>query len=154
MHSFLRSIGFSKYKNRKQLEPLYKNILGEPNRKIITTVSVDTSMLQFERDYAEKMGVALVGEVDSTGTCSIEHHFPYLKGDYTLEFGNIAIEKNQNGSTIQTVIYSRSGSRGFPPKGRSCSEPVEHMRKRGGQMPESPSVTALCRTQIQAIRRP
>ena len=93
MHSFLRSIGFSKYKNRKQLEPLYKNILGEPNRKIITTVSVDTSMLQFERDYAEKMGVALVGEVDSTGTCSIEHHFPYLKGDYTLEFGNIAIEK-------------------------------------------------------------
>ena len=93
MHSFLRSVGFSKYKNRKQLEPLYKNVLAEPNRKIITTVSVDTSMLQFERDYASKMGIALVGEVDSAGSCSIEHHFPYLKGDYTLEFNSILIEK-------------------------------------------------------------
>ncbi len=93
MHSFLRTIGFSKYKTRRQLETIYRSCLGDPSRKVVTTISVDTSMLQFEKDFGQNMGLALIGEVDAAGSCSIEHYFPYLKGDHYLEFENIQVEK-------------------------------------------------------------
>lgn len=93
MHSYLRSIGLSKYKTRRQLESIYRSCLGEPSRKVVTTISVDTSILQFEKDFDQNLGLALVGEVDAAGSCSIEHYFPYLKGDHYLEFENITIEK-------------------------------------------------------------
>ncbi len=93
MHTFLRAIGFSKYKTRRHLEPVYKTCLREPSRKCITTVSVDTSLMQFEKDFCQNAGVALIGEVDSGGGCSIEHYFPYLKGEHFMHYESIAIEK-------------------------------------------------------------
>ncbi len=93
MHSYLRTIGLTKYKTRKQLESVYRSCLSAPSRKIVTTVSVDTSLLQFEKDFDKNLGFALVGEVEASGSCSIEHYFPYLKGDHFLEFENIQIEK-------------------------------------------------------------
>lgn len=93
MHSYLRAIGFSKIKSRKQLEQVYLHTLREPNRKVVTTVSVDTSLIQFEKDFGPSMGLTLVGEYDINGALSIEHYFPYLKGDSFMEYENISIEK-------------------------------------------------------------
>lgn len=93
MHSYLRAIGFSKYKSRRHLEQIYRETLKAPNRKIITTVSVDTSLLQFEKDFAASMGLALIGECDIEGNISIEHYFPYLKGNDYYEYDRISIEK-------------------------------------------------------------
>lgn len=93
MHSYLRAIGFSKIKSRKQLEKIYLHTLREPNRKVVTTVSVDTSLIQFEKDFGPSMGLTLVGEYDINGALSVEHYFPYLKGDSFMEYENISIEK-------------------------------------------------------------
>lgn len=93
MHSYLRAIGFSKYRSRKQLENIYYNSLKNPNRKIITTISVDTSLIQFEKDFGANIGLSLIGECDINGSLSVEHHFPYIKGDYYMEYENISIEK-------------------------------------------------------------
>lgn len=93
MHSYLRAIGFSKYKSRKQLEHIYYCALREANRKVITTISVDTSLIQLEKDFGPSMGLALIGEYDINGEVSIEHYYPYLKGDYFIEYDNISIDK-------------------------------------------------------------
>lgn len=93
MHSYLRAIGFSKYKTRKQLEQVYYNTLRNPNRKVITTVSVDTSLMQFEKDFGTNIGLTLIGEYDINGALSVEHYFPYIKGDLFMEYENITIEK-------------------------------------------------------------
>lgn len=93
MHSYLRAIGFSKYKSRKQLERIYHAILRNPNRKIITTVSVDTSLMQYEKDFGDGFGITLIGEFDINGALSVEHYFPYLRGDAFLQYEKISIEK-------------------------------------------------------------
>lgn len=93
MHSFLRAIGFSKIKSRKQLEQIYYHTLREPNRKVITTISVDTSLIQLEKDFGPSLGLALIGEYDINGDLSIEHYYPYLKGDSFMEYESISIEK-------------------------------------------------------------
>lgn len=93
MHSYLRAIGFSKIKSRKQLEKIYALCLRNPNRKVMTTISIDTSLIQFEKDFGSSIGLTLLGEYDVNGALSIEHYFPYIKGDTFLNFENITIEK-------------------------------------------------------------
>lgn len=93
MHSYLRAIGFSSIKSRKQLEKIYALCLRTPNRKMMTTISVDTSLIQFEKDFGPSIGLTLLGEYDINGALSIEHYFPYIKGDTGLDFQSITIEK-------------------------------------------------------------
>lgn len=93
MHSYLRAIGFSSIKSRKQLEKIYALCLRTPNRKMMTTISVDTSLIQFEKDFGSSVGLTLLGEYDINGALSIEHYFPYVKGDTNLDFQSITIEK-------------------------------------------------------------
>jgi len=93
MHSYLRAIGFSQIKTRKLLEEVYVSSLRNPNRKMITTTGIDTSLIQFEKDFGDKLGLTLLGEYDINGSLSIEHYFPYIKGDVFMEFENIAVEK-------------------------------------------------------------
>ena len=93
MHTYLRAIGFRECKNRQQLEDIYRHTLNTPNRKIMTTISIDTSLLQFEKDFGKNFGLSLVGEYDIKGSLSIEHYFPYLKGDRFMQFENITIQK-------------------------------------------------------------
>ena len=93
MHSYLRAIGFSKYKTRKQLESIYKSTLKDPNRKMITTISIDTSLIQFEKDFGPSFGLALIGEYGIDGELSIEHYYPYIKATSYMDYENIYIEK-------------------------------------------------------------
>lgn len=96
MHTFLRAVGFSQYKSRKQLEKVYRAILNSPNRKIVTSVSVDTSLIQFEKDFGDSIGLCLIGEFDINNTLSIEHCFPYIKGESYLQFDRIALNKKSD----------------------------------------------------------
>ena len=93
MHSYLRAIGFSHCKSRKHLEDIYRHTLRNPNRKIMTTISVDTSLIQLEKDFGQGIGLTLIGEYDINGSLSIEHYFPYVKGESFLSFERIHIEK-------------------------------------------------------------
>lgn len=96
MHSYLRAIGFSEIRERKQLEPFYRLCLKNPHRKIVTTVGVNTSLIQFERDCVSSMGVSLLGEYNVSGNLSIEHFFPYIKGDVLMNYESISIEKHSD----------------------------------------------------------
>lgn len=93
MHTYLRAIGFRDCKSRQQLEDIYRCTLNTPNRKIMTTISVDTSLLQFEKDFGKDFGLSLIGEYDINGALSIEHYFPYMKGQRIMQFENIIIQK-------------------------------------------------------------
>ena len=59
MHSFLPSIGFTNIKNRQQLEPIYRQILESPDRKFISTISADTCLVQFSKDFGERFGIGI-----------------------------------------------------------------------------------------------
>ena len=53
MHSYLRSIGFSDIKNRRQLTPITKEIIANPTTKNIVTVDADTRLVQLNKDFGK-----------------------------------------------------------------------------------------------------
>lgn len=94
MHSFLSSIGFSNVKNRRLLEPVYKEILSSPTRKTVSTISADTRIIQLDKDFGGGFGLSLVGEMAIDGSISIEHYFPYVTSDLVTTQDRIYIEKH------------------------------------------------------------
>lgn len=93
MHSFLPSIGFTNIKNRQQLEPIYRQILESPDRKFISTISADTCLVQFSKDFGERFGISLIGEMSKDGSISIEYYFPYVTSKLLTDDENIYVEK-------------------------------------------------------------
>lgn len=93
MHSYLRAIGLSKYNTRRQLESVYMNALRNPNRKIVTNIGVNTSLIQIEKDFAPGMGLAFIGECDTDGNIFIEHYYPYIRGKDFLSYDKINIKE-------------------------------------------------------------
>lgn len=94
MHSFLRAIGFSNIKNRKMLEPLYKEILSKPSKNHIANISADTRLIQLSKDFGDGFGISIIGEMAIDGSISIEHYFPYVKSDQLNTQDRIFIEKH------------------------------------------------------------
>lgn len=93
MHSFLPAIGFSGIRNRQMLEPICKQVIHSPSSKIISTMSTDTLLVQFKKDFGEGFGISLVGEISSEGALSIEYYFPYVHSTVMTDRDNIYVEK-------------------------------------------------------------
>ena len=94
MHSYLRSIGFSDIKNRRQLTPITKEIIANPTTKNIVTVDADTRLVQLNKDFGKHFGISLVGEMDIDNTISFEYYFPYVRSSFIMNQERIYIEKH------------------------------------------------------------
>lgn len=80
MHTYLRAIGFSNVKNRKDLDKIIEHIMDKPDSKRVNQVNETTTLTEMKLDFAPNMGVAIRGEYDEEGLFHLEHYFPYFKG--------------------------------------------------------------------------
>ncbi len=94
MHSYLRAIGFSNIKNRKMLKPILREVMANPTKRTISTISTDTRLIQLDKDFGEGFGISIVGELDINGDISVEYHFPYVRSKCVLEHDRIFVEEH------------------------------------------------------------
>ncbi len=78
MHKFLRAVGFSKIKDRKELTALITNSIQLSARRSYVTTKEDGIIAVFERDFADDIGLAVCGEFDEEDKFVFEYYFPYL----------------------------------------------------------------------------
>ena len=78
MHKFLRAVGFSKIKERKELTALITNSIQLATRRSYVTTVEDGIVAVFERDFADDIGLAVCGEFDDDDKFIYEYYYPYL----------------------------------------------------------------------------
>ncbi len=78
MHKFLRAVGFSKIKDRKELTALITSSIQNAQRRNYVTNNENVILAEFARDYAEGIGVAVCGEFDDDDKFIYEYYYPYL----------------------------------------------------------------------------
>ncbi|MCR5558134.1 MAG: DUF3881 family protein [Butyrivibrio sp.] len=78
MHKFLRAVGFSKIKERKELTALITNSIQLATRRSYVTTVEDGIVALFERDFADDIGLAVCGEFDDDDKFIYEYYYPYL----------------------------------------------------------------------------
>ena len=78
MHKYLRAVGFSKIKDRKDLTQLITSTIQQAQRRSYITNNDNVILSEFDRDYAEDIGIAVCGEFDEEDKFIYEYYYPYL----------------------------------------------------------------------------
>ena len=80
MHSFLRAVGFSNIKSRKDEDELIAYVIENANEKRIFAVNEDTAYVEMTFEFSERVGITLFGEYDENEKFHLEHYYPFLRG--------------------------------------------------------------------------
>lgn len=94
MHKFLKAVGFSQYTEKKQVQKLIRDIIIHADERSYTTVGKKTLVAEFDRNFAEDIGIAVCGEFDEDDTYSFDYYLPYLRSDLVSTAEDISIERH------------------------------------------------------------
>lgn len=94
MHKFLRAVGFSQYTEKKQVQKLIRDIIIHADERSYTTVGKKMLVAEFDRNFAEDIGIAVCGEFDEDDTYSFDYYLPYLRSDLVSTAEDISIERH------------------------------------------------------------
>ncbi|SFQ21990.1 protein of unknown function [Lachnospiraceae bacterium XBB1006] len=96
MHEFLKSVGFSKIKNREDVEALMQEVAENPSNTVQWTKKDGTVFTEISHEYAEGMGIAIRGEYNLRGEFIPEYYFPYFCGTGITTHDHIDVERHSN----------------------------------------------------------
>lgn len=78
MHKFLRSIGFSKYQKKRDVDKLLHGMIKAAEDFKRIQIDTDANFCEIRRVVAPGMGIAIFGEMDQDGEFQMEYYYPYL----------------------------------------------------------------------------
>ena len=94
MHKYMRAIGFSALKTRKELENLIKICAKDASTRSYTSNGEDTMIAVFCKDFAPGLGLCVCGEYDEENNFTYDYSFPYLIGDGITSYDDITIDRH------------------------------------------------------------
>ena len=94
MHKFLRAVGFSKIKDRKELTALITSSIQNAQKRSYVTNNENVILAEFARDFADRIGVAVCGEFDDEDKFIYEYYYPYLIPSAVSTEEDINIERH------------------------------------------------------------
>lgn len=78
MHKFLRTIGFSMYQKKKDIDQLIQNLISDKDWVKPLSLGSDGNLCEIRVETAPGMGIAVMGELKSGDNFHMEYYFPYL----------------------------------------------------------------------------
>ena len=94
MHSFLRSIGFSKIKTKKDFDVILNQVMDRYDEKILAESESGQLFAQISNNYGCDMGISVCGEYDENDEFQMEYYFPYFKGTGITTQEKIMIDRH------------------------------------------------------------
>jgi hypothetical protein len=80
MHKFLRSVGFSTYQKRKDINRLLDVLAQEATQKRLIQLDPESNLCEIRTEVAPGMGIAMVGEMNDLDEFERDYYYPYLTG--------------------------------------------------------------------------
>lgn len=103
MHRFLRSIGFSTYQKKRDIERLLAK-LEETGMKRRIQIDTDTNLSEVRAEVAPGVGVVMVGETDDEGVFRREYYYPYLTGSDVSSTADCSIQRHTEKETYAGLL--------------------------------------------------
>lgn len=102
MHRYMRAIGFSKLKDRKELQKLVTDVVVEGTDRFYTSNGDETLLAEFCKDFTQSnknssgasIGVAVCGEFDNDDKFTYDYYFPYLRGTNISSEEDVSVERH------------------------------------------------------------
>lgn len=96
MHKFLRAIGFSVLKNRRQVNELLGYAVRNADEQSYTSIddADDVLFAEFCLEVAPGVGLAVRGEYTDDNQFMLDYYFPYCKGAQISSYEYIEVERH------------------------------------------------------------
>ena len=80
MHTFLRAVGFSKCKSKKELNNLIAAAVKDADEKLYTTLNDDIIFAEYNLFCGENIGISVRGEYDEENQFLPDYSIPFFRG--------------------------------------------------------------------------
>ena len=108
MHKFLRSIGFSTYRKKRDIEKLLASLIPSAKWRRIQ-LDEETNLCELRAEVAPGMGIVMMGEMDEEGAFQCEYYYPYPRMfllQRTAQFSGIRKKRLMRDCSMNTVLES------------------------------------------------
>jgi hypothetical protein len=92
MHDYLRAIGFSRIRSRREMQRLLNMVMGSPEQDFASG-SAGAAYGEKSRDFIRNAGLTVRGEIDEHGTFLYEYYFPHYNGRVVSLTEDLSLEK-------------------------------------------------------------
>ena len=79
MHSYLRTVGFSKVKSRKEMQEIIQDVINTYDEKIAVEKHPDGVFVQYSKNYGCDCGITVCGQYDEDNEFHVEYSFPFSR---------------------------------------------------------------------------
>ena len=95
MHKFLRAAGFSEYTKKKDIQKLIRDVIIHSDERAYTTTGEGNTVLaEFDRNFAEDIGIAVCGEFDENDNFSYDYYYPYLRSQIVSTGEDVSVDRH------------------------------------------------------------
>lgn len=94
MHRFLRAIGFSEFKDKRQLDRIIKDIIKHPDVEKLALDSDGNEFSEVTHMFSEYFGITVCGLYEDDNSFSIDHYYPIFVGQEVSTNEQIEIERH------------------------------------------------------------
>lgn len=94
MHKFLRAVGFSDLKSKRELETVFQEILHTPTTRKKATDSEGNEMIEIEKEFGDFFGIVLRGIYREDHVFEMEYYYPYFYGKNISTREMVDVEKH------------------------------------------------------------
>lgn len=99
MHKYLRAIGFSQYKSKKDVKHLLDSVIASPATVDVVQIGSETFTC-LTKEYGTDFGLTLCGEYDENEVFHTEYYFPHLLGSRITTQCPCTIERHAEKSSF------------------------------------------------------
>ena len=103
MHRFLRSVGFSTYKKKRDIEKMLSELEKTAVRKRIQ-IDTDENLCELRAELAPGMGIVMVGETDEDGVFHREYYYPYMNSEDVSSKAECSIQRHTEKETYAGLL--------------------------------------------------
>lgn len=94
MHSYLRAVGFSEIKKRREIEEIIKEVIETYDEKNVVEDYEDGVFAEFSKNYGCDCGITVCGRYDEKNEFHVEYYFPFFRGTGITTDENVVIERH------------------------------------------------------------
>lgn len=104
MHRFLRSIGFSTYQKKREIEKLLEKLEEMAYEKKRIQIDPDTNLCEIRSEVAPGVGIVMVGEMDTKGVFHREYYYPYLSSEDQSSEADCSVQRHTEKETYAGLL--------------------------------------------------
>ena len=94
MHSYLKTVGFSKVKKREEIREILLDVVRNYDEKTAVEDYPDGVFVEFSKNYGSDCGITVCGQYDEKNRFHIEYYFPFFRGTGITTQEQVTVERH------------------------------------------------------------